>query len=86
VLAMAEEMLKADPRSAGAMVMKGRVLLAQGKTPEALPLLQSAVSTRPDSVQARFYLGLAHLQSNNRQAAESEWVEAARNPGRFAQP
>src|SRR4030095_4036874 len=84
--ALAEEMLKVDHINTEGLVLKGRILLAQNNNSQALTLLQDAVKHAPNSPSARYFLGLAHFQSGNRRAAEAEWTEAARNPGRFFQP
>src|SRR5205085_11875042 len=75
------ETSKANPNSSDGLVLKGRVLLAQNKTQEALKELQQSVRNEPSSTVARYYLGLAYLQANDRLKAENEWTEAARSGG-----
>jgi tetratricopeptide (TPR) repeat protein len=84
--ALADEMLKTNPKSADGLVLKGRILLAQNRNAEAMIEFQSAVAIAPYSAMSRYFLGLSHLQSGNREAAEKEWTKAARSPGRFLQP
>ena len=84
--AIAGEILKANPKNPDGLVLRGRILLTQNKIADALTQLQAAVNLAPNSAIARYALGLAHLQSGNRKAAESEWIEGARNPGRFVAP
>ena len=52
---MADPALRLDPTS------KGIALLREGRVPEAISLLDAAVSRAPDSSEARRILGTAHL-------------------------
>src|SRR5262249_4627320 len=52
----------------------------------AIAELQTAVKNDPSSPSVRFYLGEAHLQSNDRKSAESEFTEATRTAGAFPPP
>ncbi len=85
-LQAADEILAGNASDADGLVSKGRVLLAQGKTPEATQELQKAVANNPNSAAAHYYLGHAYLAANNRQGAESEWMDATKNSGTFALP
>jgi tetratricopeptide (TPR) repeat protein len=60
-------------------------MLAQKKPEEAVAPLRKAVAGRPESQEARYYLGLAFLQTGRRQEAESEWTQAADRGGDFFQ-
>jgi putative PEP-CTERM system TPR-repeat lipoprotein len=83
---IADELLKANPKSAEGLVLKGRLLLAQNKVKEAIPHLSSAVNQNANSPIARYFYGLALVQSGDRQGADREWTEASRNPGHFLAP
>src|SRR5262245_2754589 len=82
-LQTADQILKTEPNSSSGLVLKGRILLAQGKAEEAISELQLAVRSEPGSVLARYYLGSAFLQANDRSKAESEWTEGAKSAGSF---
>lgn len=85
-LQAASEVLQANPADIDAAVLKGRTVLAQGKTAEAISQLQAAVKKDPGASAAKYYLGQAYYAAGNRQAAEVEWSEAIRNSGSFVQP
>jgi len=81
-----DELLKTNNKDTEAQVLKGRVLLTQGKTAEALAALQTAIKNDVDSPAAHYYLGVLYLQNNNRQNAEVEWTKAVSNAENFVQP
>jgi predicted Zn-dependent protease len=72
----ADEVLKTNSKDANGLLMKGRILLAQNKVKDAIGMLQSAVGADSSSQAARYFLGLAFLQSGDRQRADKEWSDA----------
>jgi len=82
-LRLLRRFLKLNQKDPDGFVLRGRVLLVQNKNAEAVAQLHEAVNFAPNSSEARYYLGLAQYQSGNHQAAENEWTQAAKNPGRF---
>jgi tetratricopeptide (TPR) repeat protein len=78
---IADEILKKDPNDADAHLIKGKVLFADRKVPEATEQLEASVKSNPRSAEARYYLGFAHLQSRDYAKAERELTLALRlNP------
>lgn len=73
--------LKIHAGDADASYLLGAMLVQQGKTGEAIPLLEQARSARPDGWGAYYYLGRAKLQSSHaRSAAPLLKKAAALNP------
>ncbi|HYG66176.1 MAG TPA: tetratricopeptide repeat protein, partial [Anaeromyxobacteraceae bacterium] len=50
---------RSAPPSAGPLVQRGKDLLLAGRAPEALPILEEAVSTEPYSAEAQYQLARA---------------------------
>jgi tetratricopeptide (TPR) repeat protein len=76
-------MLKSNPKSAEALLMKGRMLMASGKKDQGLAELQKALAGDRNSADAHYFLGLAYLQSNQLPKAESEFYEALKINDKF---
>lgn len=86
------EVVQANPGSVEAHVNLGAQLLTEGVYPEALSILQQAVSVQANSPAAQYNLGLAQLKekkyedaiSSNRKALElkPDWPDAYNNLGR----
>jgi tetratricopeptide (TPR) repeat protein len=72
------EVLKAAPRDADALVYKGQIQLHQNDAAGAVDSLQKALQSDPDSGVAHYWLGLAFDQQHNEGRAEAEWREAVR--------
>jgi tetratricopeptide (TPR) repeat protein len=72
------EVLKATPRDADALVYKGQIQLRQNDAAGAVDSLQKALQSDPDSGVAHYQLGLAFDQQHNEGRAEAEWREAVR--------
>ena len=76
-----EELLKREPGNPAALVLKGRMLLSEGKVDEAISGLQAAVSADTTSAEAHFALGRAYLAKNDRERAIEAFNETSRlNP------
>jgi len=85
------EVVQANPKSVEAHVNLGAQLLTEGVNPEALNILERAVSLRPGSAAAQYDLGLAQLRekkyeeavTSNKKALElkPEWPDAYNNLG-----
>ena len=76
-----EELLKREPGHPAALVLKGRMLLSEGKVDEAISGLLAAVSADTTSAEAHFALGRAYLAKNDRERAIEAFNETSRlNP------
>jgi len=85
------EVVQANPGSVEAHVNLGAQLLTEGVYPEALTILERAVTLRPSSAAAQYDLGLAQLKekkyeesvTSNKKALElkPEWPDAYNNLG-----
>jgi tetratricopeptide (TPR) repeat protein len=74
--------LKSFPSDTDSSILRGQILIRQGKAPEAIPLLATTVVNAPNSAAAHYYLGLAHAEAGDLGQAESEWDTAAKlQPG-----
>jgi TonB family protein len=83
--------VQANPNSVEAHVNLGAQLITEGVFPEALTILERAVSLRPNSAAVQYNLGLAQLKekkyeeaiTSNRKALElkPEWADAYNNLG-----
>jgi len=67
-----DELLKHSPNSVLGLVDHGRVLLAQGKTADAINALQKVTTEAPNSPEAHYYLAGAYLQSHDAAQANNE--------------
>src|SRR5205823_2605060 len=67
-LDLADSVLKRNNNDADALIIKGRVFLAQGKSAEAIVQLENAVKSQPDYAKAHFHLGQAFLQAKKSSA------------------
>jgi TonB family protein len=85
------EVVQANPNSVEAHVNLGAQLLTEGVYPEALAILERAVTLRPTSAAAQYDLGLAQLKekkyeesvTSNKKALDlkPEWPDAYNNLG-----
>ena len=77
-----DELLKLYPNDVLARVNHGRVLMAQGKVPDAIQSLQKVSADAADSPQAHYYLAMAYWQNHDLAQANSELQQALRaEPG-----
>jgi tetratricopeptide (TPR) repeat protein len=70
--------IRLNPAAANAYNNLGALLLLEGKTAEALPLLTEAARLSPRDPALRFNLGLALEKEGNPEAASSHYREALR--------
>jgi tetratricopeptide (TPR) repeat protein len=76
-----DELLRQDGKSADAHVIRGQILLAQGKRDEALAAFRQAVSLDPSSAEAQFTLGRTLALRGDDSAAKAAFEETLRiNP------
>lgn len=67
---------KEDPKDVTVRIDHGRLLMAQGKIPDAINSLQKVVVDAADSAQANYFLAMAYLQNDNVAQAHSALLEA----------
>jgi tetratricopeptide (TPR) repeat protein len=79
------DLLARDPRDAPGLLLKGRLLLVEGKVEEAIGSLQTAIQANPASAEAHFALGRAYLIKNDRGRAIEAFNETSKlNPRAIA--
>lgn len=72
------EILKANPKDAGAQMIRGRILNLRGQFKEAINVLQTALKDVPQHSGGHYQLGLAFSQTGDLGRAEQEWREAVK--------
>lgn len=70
------EILKKSPQDVEGLILKGQILLQNGKFQDALQTLQQAVKGDPANPVGHYQLGMAFLALGNANQAESQWREA----------
>ncbi|MFI5072386.1 MAG: tetratricopeptide repeat protein [Terriglobales bacterium] len=81
-VAVDEELMKEVPKDVTGRIGHGRLLMAQGKSQEAVNALQKVVGDAADSAQAHYYLGMAYWQHNEPGQAGTELQDTLRiSPG-----
>jgi putative PEP-CTERM system TPR-repeat lipoprotein len=76
-----DEVLERNPNHGGALVVKARFLVAEGRVAEALERATQAVSAAPRSVGARYLQGMLQAATGRSQAAARSFGEVLRlNP------
>ncbi len=73
-----DEILKASPHDADALVAKGELQLRQNNPAGAVESLQEALRSDSENAFAHYQLGVAFAQQNDAHHSESEWREAVR--------
>src|SRR5258708_25537203 len=73
-----DELLKAAPRDAEALIYRGQVQLRQNNSRGAVDSLQQAVKSDSNNAVAHYQLGLAFEMQHDEAQAESELTEAVR--------
>ncbi|HEX4785298.1 MAG TPA: tetratricopeptide repeat protein [Candidatus Sulfotelmatobacter sp.] len=73
-----DEILKANPKDADALIFEGQLQLRHNDPGAAINSLQSALRNDADNAVAHYQLGNAFAMQNNDNRAESEWHEAVR--------
>jgi putative PEP-CTERM system TPR-repeat lipoprotein len=84
-LSFAERAAKAAPESGAVLDTLGWLLVEQGNTARALPLLQKAVSLEPNARDLRYHLAAALAKSGDKKTARQELDKALVASGPFAQ-
>jgi len=84
--AILNELLKREPNSRIALVLKGRLLLIEKKPDEALAMARAAISADPErAADAQFLLAQIHLSTGQvEDALDALRQTQARSPGRSA--
>jgi len=76
-----EEILKANDKDAAAQLLKGQLLLLEGKRDEAFAAIRAAVAIDPSSADAQFALGKMYAARGDGSAAQQAFREVLRiNP------
>lgn len=79
--ALVNEMLKANPGDADALIYRSQMQVSSGDLAEATQVLQHVIKNSPENAQAHYVLGVALEKQGNLGYGESEWREALRiNP------
>jgi tetratricopeptide (TPR) repeat protein len=73
-----DAILKSAPNDIDAMVSRGDILTREGKSADALPILQAAVKAAPDNASAHYHLGIAYAGVSNYGLAQTEWAQSER--------
>ena len=71
-----DEILAKNANDPEALLLKGRLLLSENKSGDAVVLMRKAVQSEPSLRSGHYYLGLAHLVDHDLQQAKSEFSEA----------
>jgi tetratricopeptide (TPR) repeat protein len=79
-LQAADEALQLSPRTAFARILRAQALTGLGRLPEARTELQSLLKADPQSMEARFRLGLLELSARNYPAAEQVFRQCLSDP------
>lgn len=72
-----DKLLKQNPKDSNVQVLRGQILSAEGRTDEAIGVLQNVTKAEPDHALAHYALGVAFNQKGDLARAEAEWREAA---------
>jgi tetratricopeptide (TPR) repeat protein len=76
-----EDILKANDKDAAAQLLKGQLLLLEGKRDEAFAAIRAAVAIDPSSADAQFALGKMYAARGDGSAAQQAFREVLRiNP------
>ena len=76
-----EEILKSNPKDIDAQILKASIMIGNGKSQDAIPMLEAALKAQSDNAVGHLQLGKAYQGIGNADRAEAEWREAARlNP------
>ena len=74
---LTDAILKDSPSDPDGLTYRGEILTRQGKASDAIPILESAVKSAPNSAFAHFQLGVAYAANGNLGQAQSEWQQAS---------
>jgi tetratricopeptide (TPR) repeat protein len=73
-----ESALKAEPRSAAAHALRGKILLRQGRAAEALKAAEAALAEEPENADHRFLRARIYQRLNRPDDAAREFAEVER--------
>ncbi|MCU1270098.1 MAG: Tetratricopeptide 1 repeat-containing protein [Acidobacteriaceae bacterium] len=77
-----DAILKENPNDSGAQILRGSMLNSQGKSEQAVGILESAVKDASEDANGHYQLGLALSKTGYLERAEEEWRQATRlTPG-----
>lgn len=85
-LRLLEVSLQRNPRFAAAHALKGKILLKQNKVTEATASLKTAISFRPDLVQAHLHLARAYREAGDEARAAREFETVRQLKAREQEP
>jgi tetratricopeptide (TPR) repeat protein len=71
-----EEVLKINPRDNDALLLRGKILLGNGKPQDAVVAFRSILKDAPRSVEVLTLLGSAHLLSGEKELAKENLLKA----------
>ena len=71
-----EEILKINPKSQEAMLLKGRIFLSRNEFDQALNLFQTYAKDNPKAAMAHYLIAMAHYGNRNMQQAKAALAEA----------
>ena len=77
------EILQADPHDHEGLMFKGAIDYLQGRSQEAVALLQRTSADDPSSVFAHYYLGAALLAGGNYDLAKTQFSECIKSDDKF---
>ena len=78
---LVEQILKANEKDAAAQLLKGQLLLEDGRREDAFAAIQTAATIDPSSADAQFALGRIYATRGDRAAAQTAFQEVLRiNP------
>jgi len=70
-----DEVLTRDPQNARVLAMKGRYLLHEGKSAEAVGKLEAAVGVNPKLAESQYWLGVAYRSVGENEKARARFME-----------
>lgn len=83
--ALIEEILAANPADSATLLLKGQLLLEQGRREEALPVVKAAVAAEPTSIGAQFTLGKVYASRGDAEGARAAFKQVLKeNPAATA--
>lgn len=82
--ALADEMIKRNPKDATARLVKGELLFGEGRREEALDAVRAAVAANPKDASAQFLLGKVYAARGDIPAAQAAFTEVLKDNPRAA--
>jgi tetratricopeptide (TPR) repeat protein len=81
-----DAILKAYPKDAGAQIIRGTILNAEGKSDQAAPTLEDALKDDPQNGYGHYQLGIALKNMGSAERARQEWIQAAKLAPQMTEP